>query len=161
MSVWKRERENFILGAGSQGGWQAQALTTNLCWQDGYLEFYKERLGAGVHAREGAGNLWSCVEGVSVCSVHDHGQGKGCAECGLLGILLLSELFWSDGCNVWSLQNVFVNASRKCDNKSRTIRKKNNGFQLEHGLSGLVYFWFYLLGSTVWARGLTDTTTRG
>lgn len=63
-----------------------------------------------------------------MCLAHDHGLRRGCVGYGLLDTHLLFEPFWSGSWNVQSLQNVFVNASRKCD-KNRTIRKKNNGFQ--------------------------------
>lgn len=50
-------------------------------------------------SRQGTCGSWVRGGEVSVCSAHDHGQGKGWAKCGFLGILLLSELFWPGGCN--------------------------------------------------------------
>ena len=41
--------------------------------------------------------MWSWVE-IGMCSAQDHGQGRdmrGYVGCGLLGIPLLSGLFWS------------------------------------------------------------------
>lgn len=49
----------------------------------------------------------------------DHGQGIGCVGCGLLGIPLLSWLFWAGSWNVQVIAKrlVFISASRKCDKK--------------------------------------------
>ena len=52
-------------------------------------------------------------KGTGIYSAHDHGQEKGHMGSGLLGILLLSGLFWPTVGMFWSLQNVLVNASRK------------------------------------------------
>lgn len=88
-----------------------------LCWQDGYLEFYRESLWRRVvHARKQAESSWSQVE-FSMCLAHDHGLRRGCVGYGLLDTHLLFEPFWSGSWNVQSLQNVFVNASRKCSKK--------------------------------------------
>lgn len=51
-----------------------------------------------------------------VCSASS-GQGRGLMECGHLGILLLSGLFWPDDWNVPVIANP-VSASRKCGKKS-------------------------------------------
>lgn len=48
-----------------------------------------------------------------MCLAHDHGQRKGCVGCGLLGIMLLSGLFWTGAWNVPPI----VNASVRCQKK--------------------------------------------
>ena len=65
-----------------------------------------------------------------MCSACDHGQRR---ECGL-GIPLLSGLFWPGD---WSIPG---HCKRSSPMPQSVIRNKNNGFQLEHELSGLVCF---------------------
>ena len=65
-----------------------------------------------------------------MCSVHDHGQGRECVGYSLLGIPLLSGLFWSGG---WKLSSSMPSES--------AMRNKHNGFRLVPELSSLVYFW--------------------
>ena len=57
------------------------------------------------------------MAGVRRCSTHDHGQGRGHVGCGLLGIPLISGLFWSGSWNVLVTAKCLVSDSRKFDKK--------------------------------------------
>lgn len=64
------------------------------------------------------------MDGVSMCSVGDRGQGRGHVGCGLLGILLLSRHFGLVVGMFQLLQNIFIGASRMFDHKNRRIDQK-------------------------------------
>ena len=85
-------------------------------------------VGPGVRAREQAQSTESWV-GVRMCSAYDHGQGRGHVGCGLLGILLLSGLFWSgpDGCP----GHCEISSAMP---REGVIRNKHDGFSLEYEL---------------------------
>ena len=114
----KEKGRNLFWMLAARGRWQAQATTTDLSTgKMNTWSFIKQEKFRGVHTREQAGNSWSWV-GVSVCSAHDHGQGRG--TCGMWSsrhsIAIRAFLDSWLGCS-GSLQNTFINASSKCNKK--------------------------------------------
>ena len=81
--VWKREREKFISGGGSQGSLQALVLPSDHCPQDGHLKFYKKRLQGEGGACKTA-DREHVIMGGSWCVQHmSRGQGRGCVGCSI------------------------------------------------------------------------------
>lgn len=100
--------------------------------QGGHLEFYGE-VQAGASKRAGSkqvitGGGWYLQP---MTNIREGNERVGCA---LLGIPLLSGLFWPGG---WY---VLGHCKTPSPMTQSVIRNKNNEFQLEHELTRLFYF---------------------
>ena len=117
-----------------------------LCWSDGPLEIYRERF-RGVGRRERAASMWSWV-GDGMRSVYGCGQGW---EGGHLGTPLHQGFsVLAVGMSCWSLQNTFINASRKFSSKKWEQWVSVGAWVKQPYLRFLVL----TVGVYDWARGL-------
>lgn len=94
--VLEKRKGEIILGAGSGREVSGSSLKNQPLWP--HIEIYWERLRVGACRRAGREHV------IMGWSEHvfsgDPEWGRGWVECGVLGILLLSGLFWS----VWWLE---------------------------------------------------------
>lgn len=92
--------------------------------------------------------MWSQV-GVGMCSVVIMGRE------GALWDVVSRHSIASRALMAWWLEPSGHCKMSSSVPQGSTIRNKDNGFQLQHELSGLAYFWF-TVGIYSWVKGLAD-----